>query len=98
MDEVTRAALDRLLTLACSDSGQGQRAANFLLAWWNADTLGGFDLAELFAVDLAVSQDMSRVFNYLATRRDGSYPDDRRPQIEEIIRRWRPEVWARSQA
>jgi hypothetical protein len=51
MDEITRTALDRLLTLADSDTGQSRRAANFILAWWNAETLGGFDLADLFAVD-----------------------------------------------
>lgn len=98
MDEVTRDALDRLLELADSDTGQSRRAANFILAWWNADSLGGFDIAELFAVDVSVSQDMSRVFNYLATRREAVYPTDRQPQIEAIIRRWRPEVWERAQS
>ncbi|MGO4669742.1 DUF7673 family protein [Bosea sp. 2RAB26] len=98
MNEVTRAAFDRLLGHARSDTGQARRVASFVLAWWNADTFGGFDLADLFAVDAAIAQDMSRVFNYLATRSNGTYPDDRRPQIEEIIRRWHPQIWARSQA
>lgn len=98
MDEVTRAAVDRLLRLAQSDTGQAGRIANFLLAWWNADEHGGFDIAELFAVDVAIARDMAHVFNYLATRSNAEYPEDREPEIREIIRRWRPEVWARIQA
>lgn len=98
MDEVTRAALDRLLVLADSDTGQSRRAANFILAWWNAEALGGFDLADLFSVDATVARDMSRIFNYLATHPDVVYPKDRRPQIEAIMRRWRPEAWERAQS
>lgn len=98
MDEVTREAVDRLLKLAQSDTGQARRIANFLLAWWNAEELGGFDIADLFSVDAAIARDMSRVFNYLATRSSAEYPEDRETEIREVIRRWRPEVWAKIQA
>lgn len=98
MDEVTREAVDRLLKLAQSDTGQARRVANFVLAWWNAEKFGGFDLADLFAVDAEIARDMSRVFNYLATRPIAEYPEDREPEIKEVIRRWRPEIWAKIEA
>lgn len=41
---------------------------------------------------------MARVFNYLATRSNAEYPEDRELEIKEIIRRWRPETWAKIQA
>ena len=97
MDEVTREAFDRLLKIARSDTGQARRVASFILAWWNADSLGGFDIADLFAVDEAISKDMARVFTFLATRTEAVYPDDRRAEIEQIIQLWRPDIWARSQ-
>ncbi len=48
-----------------------------------------------FAVDMAIGHDMARVFAWLASRSDAEYPDSYRAEIEEIIRVWRPEVWAR---
>ncbi|WP_411755866.1 DUF7673 family protein [Sinorhizobium meliloti] len=64
--------------------------ANFLLAWGNAEALGGFDIADLFAVDREVSEDMATVFTWLAREEDAVY----RPtiEIEAIIARWRPET------
>lgn len=59
MDDWTRAAFERLLKLAQSDTHQSRRAANFLLAWWNADSLGAFDPADLFGVDSAIAADMA---------------------------------------
>lgn len=66
MDDWTRAAFERLLSLAQSDTGQARRVVNFLLAWWNADSLGAFDPADLFAVDSTVGADMATVFTWLA--------------------------------
>ncbi len=42
-----RAALNRLLAIAQSDTGQARRVAKFLLAWWNADDCGRFDFRDL---------------------------------------------------
>ncbi len=53
MDDRVRFALEKLLNVAHEDSGQGRRVANFLLAWWNAEVHGGFDLTDLANVDLA---------------------------------------------
>jgi hypothetical protein len=96
MDEPTRAAFERLLAIARSDTGQSRRVASFILAWWNADSLGGFDLADLFAVDRAIAQDMATVVTGLAEFSVAFYPEAYRADIEELIRLWRPEVWARS--
>lgn len=68
LDDRTRAAFERLLDLARSDTGQARRAANFILAWWNAESLGGFDLTDLFAQDEAIAKDMATVFAWIASR------------------------------
>ncbi|WP_425474078.1 DUF7673 family protein [Sphingomonas montanisoli] len=75
MSEPVIQALDRLFDLAASDTGQARRAANFLLAWWNAQDNGGFDLADLFGVDHAVAADMAVVrLSGRSSRRDLSRP------------------------
>jgi hypothetical protein len=33
-------------------------AANFLLAWWNASELGGFDLTEMWLLDDLAVRDL----------------------------------------
>lgn len=96
MDQPTRAAFERLLDIARSDTGQSRKVAAFVLAWWNADSHGGFDIADLFAVDRTVAADMARVFSWLSGRADAEYPTDYRPEIEDVIRKWRPEAWARA--
>lgn len=96
MDDTTRAAFERLLDLAKSDTGQARRAANFILAWWNADSLGGFDIAELFGQDTAIAADMAIVFGWIARRSNAVYPEEYRAEIEGLIEAWRPQVWARS--
>lgn len=94
MDETTKAALDRLFDLAASDTGQSRRAANFLLAWWNASDWGGFDLADLFGVDRAVAADMAQVFAYLGQHSGAIYADafGYREGMAELVERWRPET------
>ncbi|MCK9513945.1 hypothetical protein ACFPLB_13665 [Aquamicrobium segne] len=98
MDDWTRAAFERLLNLAQSDTGQSRRAANFLLAWWNADSLGGFDMGDLFRVDSAIAADMATVFTWLAGQGVATYPTEYRASIEKLIEEWRPDVWAKSRA
>ncbi len=95
MDATTRAAFERLLKIARSDTGQSRRVANFILAWWNAPDHGGFDIADIFAVDAAIAADMATVFTYVSTRPVAEYPEDYRDGIEAVMRQWRPEFWAR---
>lgn len=95
MNEPTRLAFERLLKIAKSDTGQSRRVADFILAWWNAPDHGGFDIADLFAVDTAIARDMATIFAYLASRGGAEYPEDYSADIEFIMQEWRPEFWAR---
>lgn len=83
------AALNRLLKIARSDTGQSSRVANFLLAWWNASRDGGFDLTDLWNVDTAIARDMAIVFGYVA--RTWHYPDalGLGAEFEDLVTRWR---------
>ncbi|WMT73326.1 hypothetical protein [Bradyrhizobium sp. Ash2021] len=67
------AALNRLFRIARSDTHQSKRVADFLLAWWNADRDGGFDLTSLWNLDTAICEDLTIVFHLIARSR--SYPD-----------------------
>lgn len=91
MEDRVRFALEKLLNVAHTDTGQGRRVASFLLAWWNAEVLGGFDLTDLANVDREISEDMVTIFTFLARAADVVYPSDYRDEIEKIIARWRPQ-------
>ncbi len=85
-----KAAIKRLLDVARSDTGQSRRVANFLLAWWNASENGGFDLTDLWNVDLEIAEDMVTVFIILPNFR--YYPDNLGygRQFEKLAVEWRP--------
>ena len=87
-----KAALERLIAIAQSDTGQARRVADFLLAWWNAGECGGFDLTNLWGVDTSIAEDMVIVFGYVA--RAKAYPDALgfNIQFQSIVRGWRPEL------
>ena len=87
-----KAALERLIAIAQSDTGQARRVADFLLAWWNAGECGGFDLTNLWSVDASIAEDMVIVFGYVA--RANAYPDALgfNVQFQSIVRGWRPEL------
>jgi hypothetical protein len=83
------AALERLIQVAQRDTGQSRIVANFLLAWWNAASCGGFDLTDLWAVDASIAEDMLAVIILVSRQR--RYPDDLGygKQFESIVRAWR---------
>jgi len=87
-----RAALERLITHALGDTHQAQHVADFLLAWWNAASCGGFDLTDLWSVDDAIAADMVTVFGFLAGGKH-AYPNDLgyEQQFVAILDAWRPE-------
>ncbi|WP_256354509.1 MULTISPECIES: hypothetical protein [unclassified Variovorax] len=87
-----RQALARLIALAQGDSDQSRRAADFLLAWWNAGACGSFDLTALWAVDPGTAADMVLVLAYIASTRQ--YPDALGYEDEflRIVQAWRPEL------
>lgn len=84
-------ALQRLIEIAKGDSGQCRRVANFLLAWWNAGELGGFDFTDLWNVDRVIADDMVSVFGLVA--RHHNYPSHYGYQadFESLVRFWRPQ-------
>lgn len=85
-------ALQRLLLVAASDTGQSRKVANFLLAWWNAETCGGFDLTDLWGLDASLRNDAITVFGMVA--RVNSYPDTAgfKAEFERMVADWRPEL------
>lgn len=85
-----KAALERLIQVAQCDTGQSRIVASFLLAWWNAASCGGFDLAGLWGVDTSIAEDMLVVIVLISRQQE--YPDDLgyRKQFESIVRVWRP--------
>src|ERR1019366_7752403 len=84
-----KAALERLIQVALGDTGQSRKVANFLLAWWNAEECGGFDLTDLWRVDTAIAADMVTVFSMVAER--DHYPDTLGygAGFEKLVASWR---------
>ena len=89
-----RMALERLIDIARRDTGQSRKAANFLLAWWNAQECGGFDLTDLWNVDRSIAQDMLTIFGLLI--HSMIYPDTLGygSDFNALIRAWRPALIA----
>lgn len=92
LDTKTREALDRLLEIASHDTGQSRRCADFLLSWWNAESCGGFDPTDLWAVDLQIRQDIVRLVCFIGVA--PHYPDalGYGSQFESLVEQWRPEL------
>jgi hypothetical protein len=92
MNDLERAALERLIRIAKGDTGQSRRVADFLLAWWNADNCGGFDLTHLWALDDAITADITAVFAFIA--RVSQYPDTLGygADFKTIVHEWRPNL------
>lgn len=90
--DAERDALVRLLKIGRSDTGQSRRVADFLLAWWNAASCGGFDLTNLWALDVEIAADIQTVIGLIARSR--SYPDALgfKAEFKELLRAWRPEL------
>ena len=88
-------ALNRLIEIARSDTGQSARVTNFLLAWWDGDQWGHFALTDLFAVDREIAADMATVFQFLGQHGGAIYinafGDQYRDQMADLVARWRPE-------
>lgn len=95
MNEQEQAALERLLDVARSDTGQSSRCANFLLAWWNATSCGGFDFTDLWMVDGQLADDMLTVAGLIC--RANCYPGSfgYGADFEQLVELWRPDLVAR---
>lgn len=86
------AAVRRLIAIARRDTGQSRRVAAFLLAWWNADSCGGFDLTDLWAVDSAIAQDMLTVIGLVARLHEYPPAFGFDAEFRQLVRDWRPEL------
>lgn len=92
--ETIEEVLRRLFRTARQDTSGSRVTANFLLAWWNAASLGGFDLTELWLLDEQHSRDILQVFAFIS--QNNVYPDTLglRSEFDELIRLWRPHLTA----
>jgi hypothetical protein len=93
-------AIERLFRIAMRDTGQSRRVANFLLAWYNAGSNGGWDPADLWAVDTAIADDMMTVLGLIRNGPCGKYPNDWgfRKEIEAVWDLWRKPADAEPEA
>lgn len=92
LPERSRDALERLIRIAQGGTGQSRIVAGFLLAWWNAEECGGFDLTDMWGVDSAIATDMVTVFALVAGCHQ--YPDGLGygKQFDAIVQARRPEL------
>ena len=91
-DVTAAAALRRLLDLARGDTGQCRKAADFLLAWWNAGSCGGRAVTDLWTVDRAIADDMLRVATFIAANHEYPNAYGLRAEFEALVARWRPHL------
>jgi hypothetical protein len=66
-------SLHRLLAIAQGDTHQSRYVRDFLLAWWNHQVFGGFEIHTLWAVDGAIAEDILRVLHFISVFH--AYPD-----------------------
>ena len=92
VDVAELAPTRRLLQVAASDTGQSRRVADFLLAWWNAGSCGGFDLTELWTVDDAIAADMLATVASTAARRGYLNAFGLGPGFKWLLVQWRPRL------
>lgn len=87
------AALVRLLAVARQDTGQSKIVADFLLSWWNADTCGGFAIADLWWMDKDLVTDILTVIGMVARVRQ--YPPSLglEEEFHQVGRKWRPKLF-----
>ncbi len=85
-------AVERLISVAQGNTGESRVAANFLLAWWNAEACGGFKLMELCHVGYKIAEDMATIFAVLPIWRQ--YPEalGYREKFEALAEQWRLEL------
>jgi len=82
-------AMRRLVAAAQLGTGQGRKAADFLLARQNAEENGGWALVDLWNVDDAIADDMLSAARFI--RSVHSYPNELglRDEIAAIWNLWR---------
>jgi len=74
---------------AALDTGPSRRAASFLLARGNAESCGGFDLTDVWAVDGPVVADTLPAVQLIARRHDDPTAYGRDAAFERLVELWR---------
>ena len=87
------AAVHRLLAVARHDTGQSKIVADFLLSWWNADTCGGFALADLWWMDKDLVTDILTVIGMVARVRRYPPAFGFEDEFHLVGRQWRPKLF-----
>jgi hypothetical protein len=89
MDSETRAALERLICVAQSDTGQSRHIADLLLAWWDTSENGGFDFRSFWNIDDKLVTDSLKLIKWISGHR--FYPDELGygEQFKAIWKQWR---------
>lgn len=82
-------ALERLFSIAQTDTGQARRVANFLLAWHNAKENGGWDPVDLWNVDQEIADDILSALALIRERHAYAEELGFRSQMEAVWERWR---------
>jgi len=85
-------ALRLLVRIAKGDTGQSSSVADFLLAWWNPGTCGGFDIRTLWGVDGEIADDMVTVFRLIADHHVYPTEYDLGDEFEQLVAAWRPHL------
>ncbi|MCZ8548051.1 hypothetical protein OOJ09_28070 [Mesorhizobium qingshengii] len=85
-------AVVRLFLVAEQDTSASRVVTNFLPAWWNAGSLGGFDPTDLWHLDHCNTNDVVGLISLIGETR--FYPDafEPRDRVVARIRTWRPHV------
>jgi hypothetical protein len=91
LEQKPKAALERLIAVAHGHTGQSRSVANFLLAWWDASTFGGFDITDAWACDDGIVADIISVFRIAALC--NRYPDSLgyESEFQRIVHNWHPQ-------
>ena len=84
------AALQRLIGIATTDTGQSRAVADFLLAWWNASACGGLDLTSLWSLAPSIRDDMLLVIDLIAHHREFPTAYGSGDAFAALVARWRP--------
>ena len=85
-------ALQRLIEIAATDTGQSRAVADFLLAWWNARACSGLDLTSLWRVAPPIRDDMLVVLDLIAHNRNFPTAYGLGDAFTALVARWRPGI------
>jgi hypothetical protein len=94
VESYARPSLERLLQVAVEISTEeARRVADFLLAWYDAGTCGGFNIPAAWDCNPSIRHDMVVVFAWVISS-SGLYPEalGYGDQFKAIARIWRPQV------